>query len=154
LADIIITATLIVKLRKAIGKGFGKIDSVIGKLIKTTLQTGLLTTIFAVVDLILYLSSTTTIDMVFNFPLANLYMISLLSTLNARVALRNGKLTYTGACIACAEGGTNTNQGPISSSLYMERGLPRPVTLSTKVIDNEDRPEVTSASSDEEKEPF
>jgi hypothetical protein len=70
-------------------KGNGQMHSIMTKLVRTILQTGLLTTTFAVVDLILYLTSTTTLDMIFNFPLANLYFLSLLSTLNARIDLRN-----------------------------------------------------------------
>lgn len=166
MADVIITATLIVKLRKGIGKGFHSIDNVIGKLIKTTLQTGLLTTVFAVIDLILYLSSTTTIDMVFNFPLANLYMISLLSTLNARFVLRNGKAAYngtgtnigtgsgTGPCTACLEKGRNgTTQRPNSS--YMDQGLPRPLLSSTDVDEKGDPLDaITPALSSEPESPF
>lgn len=146
LADIIITATLIVKLRRAIGKGFTNIDSIISKLIKTTLQTGLLTTVVAVTDLILYLSSTTTLDMVFNFPLANLYVISLLSTLNARIVFRDGGLTHTG--VDSVEEGGATNNTKRSSSYLMGRGLPRPLNSTAKVDEKEEDLPVTPLSFD------
>ncbi|KAE8226261.1 hypothetical protein CF319_g1121 [Tilletia indica] len=83
LADSVITAALIYTLNKS-RTGFAATDDVLTKLIRATLQTGLLTSTFAVIDLILYLSSTSTMHLVFNLPLAKLYCNTLLSSLNAR----------------------------------------------------------------------
>lgn len=87
LADVLITGSLIAKL-SATRSGVDRIDKGVRVMVHIVFQTGLATTAFAVVDLILYLCSTTTLDMIFNFPLANLYMLSLLTTLNARITLR------------------------------------------------------------------
>lgn len=89
LTDLLITGSLVFTLNKS-RTGFTATDDVISKLIRMTLQTGLLTTLFAIVDLILFLASTTTLHLVFNLPLAKLYVNSLLSTLNARVTINNG----------------------------------------------------------------
>ncbi|CAD6886064.1 unnamed protein product [Tilletia controversa] len=83
LADSVITCALIYTLNKS-RTGFAATDDVLTKLIRATLQTGLLTTTFAIIDLILYLSSTSTLHLIFNLPLAKLYCNTLLSSLNAR----------------------------------------------------------------------
>ncbi|KAK0542724.1 hypothetical protein OC845_006481 [Tilletia horrida] len=83
LADTVITSALIWTLNKS-RTGFAATDDVLTRLIRATLQTGLLTSTFAIVDLVLYLSSTSTLHLVFNLPLAKLYCNTLLSSLNAR----------------------------------------------------------------------
>jgi hypothetical protein len=82
-ADVVVTISLITTLRRA-KTGFTKTDDIITRLIRNTLQTGLLTSSFAVIDLILFLASTSTLHLIFNLPLSKLYVNSLLSTLNAR----------------------------------------------------------------------
>ncbi|KAK0526974.1 hypothetical protein OC834_004611 [Tilletia horrida] len=86
LADTVITAALIYTLNKS-RTGFPATDDVLTKLIRATLQTGLLTSTFAIIDLILYLASTSTLHLVFNLPLAKLYCNTLLSSLNARAMI-------------------------------------------------------------------
>ena len=97
--DVIITGSLVWTLNKA-RTGFAATDDVITKLIRMTLQTGMLTSAFAVIDIILFLASTTTLHLVFNLPLAKLYVNSLLSTLNARVIMNStssgGQYTFDG----------------------------------------------------------
>jgi hypothetical protein len=104
IADAIITASLIITLHKA-RTGFSQTDDIISKLIRGTLQTGLLTASFAVIDLILFLASPTTLHLVFNLPLAKLYVNSLLSTLNARAFANNTR--YTMHSSALRNGGAN-----------------------------------------------
>uniref|UniRef100_V5EWD4 DUF6534 domain-containing protein n=2 Tax=Kalmanozyma brasiliensis (strain GHG001) TaxID=1365824 RepID=V5EWD4_KALBG len=94
LTDVLITGSLVWTLNKS-RTGFAGTDDVITKLIRMTLQTGALTTVFAIVDLVLFLTSTTTLHLVFNLPLAKLYVNSLLSTLNARVTIGQGAQQYT-----------------------------------------------------------
>lgn len=53
-------------------------------MIPVTVQTGLLTAIWAVVDLTVYLTVATGVHLIFNFPLSKLYTNSLMSTLNSR----------------------------------------------------------------------
>jgi len=64
--------------------GFTSTDDIISKLIRMTVQTGLITTVWAVVDLIVYLSFSNSLHLIFNIPLCKLYTNSLLSTLNSR----------------------------------------------------------------------
>ncbi|KAN0066480.1 hypothetical protein ACQY0O_000574 [Thecaphora frezii] len=96
--DVIITMSLVWTLQKA-RTGFAATDDIITKLIRTTLQTGLLTTTFATVDIVLFLASSTSLHLVFNLPLAKLYVNTLLSTLNARVkmSVSNGNYTLEGS---------------------------------------------------------
>lgn len=87
-ADMIITVALIWTLQKS-RTGFTATDDIITRLIRGTLQTGMATTVFAIADLILFVSSTTALHLVPNLPLAKLYVNSLLSTLNARSIIAN-----------------------------------------------------------------
>ncbi|KAB5591167.1 hypothetical protein CTheo_5376 [Ceratobasidium theobromae] len=64
--------------------GFGKTDALIDKLLRYTINTGLLTSIFAIVDLITFCTMNNMIHLGFNFVLGKLYTNTLLATLNAR----------------------------------------------------------------------
>lgn len=66
----------------------------------------MLTASFAIIDLILFLASTTTLHLIFNLPLSKLYVNSLLATLNARAfATNNGTARY----LSSASSGNNHN---------------------------------------------
>lgn len=88
MTDILITGSLIWTLNKS-RTGFAATDDIIARLIRGTLQTGLLTSVFAVVDIILFLAFPNSLHLIPNLPLAKLYVNSLLSTLNARVMMGN-----------------------------------------------------------------
>lgn len=64
--------------------GFGRTDALINKLLRYTVNTGLLTSIIAVVDLIAFCTMNNLIHLGFNFMLGKLYTNTLLATLNAR----------------------------------------------------------------------
>ncbi|KEP52245.1 putative transmembrane protein [Rhizoctonia solani 123E] len=83
LADTAITITLSWYLHSN-RTGFSRTDDIITKLIRITVQTGLITTVWALVDLIMFLAVPNPLHLMFNLPLPKLYSISLLSTLNAR----------------------------------------------------------------------
>ncbi|KAJ1030395.1 hypothetical protein NDA16_001304 [Ustilago loliicola] len=93
ITDVLITGSLVFTLNKS-RTGFAATDDVITKLIRMTLQTGAITTLFAIIDLIVFLVSTTTLHLVFNLPLSKIYVNSLLSTLNARVTIGAGAQQY------------------------------------------------------------
>ncbi|KAJ6594906.1 hypothetical protein B0H19DRAFT_1247539 [Mycena capillaripes] len=59
-------------------------DSYINKIIRLTVQTGLITAAAALLDMILYLTLDNTANFMFDFPLSKLYTNALISTLNAR----------------------------------------------------------------------
>ncbi|KAH7926920.1 hypothetical protein BV22DRAFT_1194012 [Leucogyrophana mollusca] len=84
--DAIITVALVWFLRNS-RTGFAPTDNLTGKIIRLTVQTGLLTTTCALGVVIAYLVSTnTTMHLAFGLPLSKLYTNSLMSSLNARKA--------------------------------------------------------------------
>ncbi|PWZ02765.1 hypothetical protein BCV70DRAFT_197021 [Testicularia cyperi] len=134
LTDVLITGSLVFTLNKS-RTGFAATDDVITKLIRMTLQTGLLTTCFAIIDLILFLASTTTLHLLFNLPLAKLYVNSLLSTLNARVNIANsGHYTMENTSSDARGGQTRTKR----SNVFRPGGVDRPTIIRTQASDNQD----------------
>ncbi|KAJ6562261.1 hypothetical protein B0H19DRAFT_1143989 [Mycena capillaripes] len=86
-ADILITISLTLTLshRKT---GFVATDSVIDKIIRTTIQTGLVTSVFSVLDVICFMVFPHyAVNFVWDLALSKLYSNALLSTLNARAHL-------------------------------------------------------------------
>ncbi|EMD33486.1 hypothetical protein CERSUDRAFT_87332 [Gelatoporia subvermispora B] len=81
--DIIITVSLVWFLRRH-KTGFSTTDHITDRIIRLTLQTGLLTTTCALGVVIAYLVSDTTMHLAFGLPLSKLYTNSLMSSLNAR----------------------------------------------------------------------
>ncbi|KAF7288335.1 hypothetical protein HMN09_01368100 [Mycena chlorophos] len=82
-ADLIIVGTLVFYLNTH-RTGFASTDTKLDKLIRITIQTGMISFIFSVVHLSLYLGYSTGLHLLFNFPQSKLYSNSLMSTLNAR----------------------------------------------------------------------
>ncbi|EKM51209.1 uncharacterized protein PHACADRAFT_213079 [Phanerochaete carnosa HHB-10118-sp] len=68
--------------------GFQQTDDVVNKIIRLTVSTGAISAIWAIVDLILFLSVRTGVHLALNLPLAKLYTNSLLSSLNSRSGLK------------------------------------------------------------------
>jgi len=64
--------------------GFSKTDDIIARLVRLTVQTGLITTVWAAIDLVVYLASPTNLHVFFQLPLCKLYTNTLMSTLNSR----------------------------------------------------------------------
>ncbi|TFK50160.1 hypothetical protein OE88DRAFT_1736428 [Heliocybe sulcata] len=81
--DCLITFTLTFYLRRS-RTGFAVTDHIVTRIIRLTVQTGMLTALWAVLDLVLYLSISSPVHLIFNLALPKLYTNSLLSTLNAR----------------------------------------------------------------------
>ncbi|KAJ3509471.1 hypothetical protein NLJ89_g5208 [Agrocybe chaxingu] len=77
--DVVITSVL----RKH-KTGFQRSDMMVDRIIRITVQTGLLTMIVASLDLLFFLIDPTGTHLLFNFPLAKLYSNSLMSSLNSR----------------------------------------------------------------------
>ncbi|CCF53987.1 hypothetical protein NDA11_000710 [Ustilago hordei] len=131
LTDVLITGSLVFTLNKS-RTGFAATDDVITKLIRMTLQTGAFTTLFATIDLILFLASTSTLHLVFNLPLAKLYVNSLLSTLNARVTIGSAAQQYTmeGSLSDNARRGMSTHTK--RSNFFRSGGNNQPTTIRTQ----------------------
>ncbi|EIN08873.1 hypothetical protein PUNSTDRAFT_68337 [Punctularia strigosozonata HHB-11173 SS5] len=82
--DTAITISLTWNLRRH-KTGFAATDRLVDKIIRTTVQNGLITSIWAIMDLVVYLSTVTIRrHLAFNFPLGKLYSCTLMSTLNSR----------------------------------------------------------------------
>jgi len=87
-ADVLITATLYFTLSRR-KTGFRSTDVMINRILRLTLQTGMWTLTFAMIEVILFLVyGKTTANFAIDFPLSKLYTNALLSTLNARLAWR------------------------------------------------------------------
>ncbi|KZT27244.1 hypothetical protein NEOLEDRAFT_1177017 [Neolentinus lepideus HHB14362 ss-1] len=96
LVDCLITFTLTFHLKQS-RTGFAITDDLITRIIRLTVQTGMLTALWAVLDLILYLSLSSPVHLIFNLALPKLYTNSLLSTLNAR--MMNGDSSHSNPVI-------------------------------------------------------
>jgi len=87
-ADLLITISLYVSLNRR-RTGSKSTDAIIDRVIRLAVQTGLMTVIFALAETTIFLVvPNTTANFAFNFPLSKLYSNALLSTLNARLKLR------------------------------------------------------------------
>jgi hypothetical protein len=87
-ADVLITVVLVIALNKK-KTGFVATDDVISKIIRMTVQTGLLTTVFALGDVIFFMTLPhTALNFIWDLALSKLYTNCLLSTLNARLSLQ------------------------------------------------------------------
>ncbi|KAK0445790.1 hypothetical protein EV421DRAFT_1794875 [Armillaria borealis] len=81
--DFTITAILVWYLRKH-KTGFQGSDELVDRIIRATVQTGLITSIMAIIDLIVYLVDPSGLHLLFNLTLAKLYTNTLMSSLNSR----------------------------------------------------------------------
>nr|GAT57313.1 predicted protein [Mycena chlorophos] len=86
-ADVLITVSLVITLSKK-KTGFVATDSVVDKIIQTTIQTGMITALFSILDVVCFLVLPHyAVNFVWDIALSKLYTNCLLSTLNARQAL-------------------------------------------------------------------
>jgi len=81
--DIIITGSLTWYLQRN-KSGIKGTDDIVTRIIRLTVQTGMITTLWAILDLIVYLTEANSLHLLFNLPLAKIYTNSLMSNLNAR----------------------------------------------------------------------
>ncbi|KAF9561791.1 hypothetical protein CPC08DRAFT_761871 [Agrocybe pediades] len=71
--------------------GFKQSDYMVDRIIRITVQTGMITSVVATLDLITFLTDPTGTHLIFNFPLCKLYTNSLMSSLNSRRGWKYGK---------------------------------------------------------------
>lgn len=89
-ADVLITAVLVVSLYKS-KTGFAQTDGIIGKIIRMAVQTGLLTAISAVGDVVTFMViQHAAVNFLWDLALAKLYANCLLANLNARAGWKEG----------------------------------------------------------------
>ncbi|PBK82209.1 hypothetical protein ARMGADRAFT_1090581 [Armillaria gallica] len=117
--DILITAIMTVNLNQR-RTGFRATDKLLNKIVRATVANGLLTTVFAVVELSLYVGKPQTgLHIGFSFVLPKLYCNSVLSSLNARKSGTPSSTDNTSSHISGqrplpATGGHSTRQDPVS----------------------------------------
>ncbi|KAG7444302.1 uncharacterized protein BT62DRAFT_235335 [Guyanagaster necrorhizus] len=110
-ADMLITVILVWHLRRH-KTGFQASDELVDKIIRSTVQTGLITSVCAIVDLITYLLVSNSLHLLFNFPLSKLYTNTLMSSLNSRggwaydSSANNHSHSHTTGGIVSTSGGT------------------------------------------------
>jgi len=85
LADVVIASSLIWFLRGR-KTGIAITDDLVNKLIKSALQTGMLTSTIACVDLVLFLAREDGTHLIFNLPLSTLYTNSFMAILTSRIS--------------------------------------------------------------------
>ncbi|KAJ4482007.1 hypothetical protein J3R30DRAFT_3851497 [Lentinula aciculospora] len=92
-ADLLITSVLVwhlavpsCNIQRKHKTGFQTSDQLVDRIIRLTVQTGLITALCATLDLIFFLIDPTGTHLIFNFPLAKLYTNSVMSSLNSRGA--------------------------------------------------------------------
>ncbi|KAL1686295.1 hypothetical protein GGG16DRAFT_118049 [Schizophyllum commune] len=83
LSDILITGSLVNHLRSH-RTGFRTTDTHVDRIIRLTVQTGLITSLWALADMLLYLLDPAGWHLMLNFALSKLYTNSLMSSLNSR----------------------------------------------------------------------
>ncbi|KAG8730030.1 hypothetical protein FRC12_020553 [Ceratobasidium sp. 428] len=111
LCDFIITISMVTFLARA-STGFSQTDSVITKLIRMTVETGMVTTTAAITELILYLVyQHNNLHMIPALALAKLYTNTLLATFNSRSVAFGGSSSRTeDARSTQYAGGNNANE--------------------------------------------
>ncbi|KAH9912120.1 hypothetical protein B0H21DRAFT_434472 [Amylocystis lapponica] len=78
----------------------------LNKIIRLTVQTGLVMTVVEIVNLILFLADDTGIHLIFNIPLGRLYTNSLMSSLNSRTGWTDGAASDGNASSLATHGKT------------------------------------------------
>jgi hypothetical protein len=94
-ADVLITVTLVINLSRR-RTGFSATDDAISKIIRMTVQTGMLTALFAIGDVVFFMTlPKTALNFIWDLALTKLYANCLMSTLNARAALKEMSSAYS-----------------------------------------------------------
>ncbi|KAJ7110728.1 hypothetical protein C8R43DRAFT_162622 [Mycena crocata] len=94
-ADVLITISLVLTLTKK-KTGFVATDSVLDKIIRTTIQTGMMTALFSILDVVCFMALPHyAVNFVWDLALSKLYSNCLMSTLNARQKLNSASHAST-----------------------------------------------------------
>ncbi|KAF9259069.1 hypothetical protein L218DRAFT_1004261 [Marasmius fiardii PR-910] len=168
-ADVIITATLVSSLRGR-KTGFVVTDTVIDKIIRTTVQTGMITAVCAIGDVVFFMAlGHTALNFIWDLMLSKLYTNCLLSTLNSRTSLQalsaqnepssfrngfDGGLSSRENRRQTHRNGGHSQNGPFSSAVFeldntksyaSSRDLEYGITV-TKVVEQLEDPKPASVS--------
>ncbi|KAF9479862.1 hypothetical protein BDN70DRAFT_878286 [Pholiota conissans] len=122
IADVLITIVLVLTLSKC-KTGFVATDDAIAKIIRITVQTGMLTAFLAIADVVFFMSLPhTTLNFVWDLALSKVYANCLLSTLNSRLSTQ-----YTsGYSVSQQKQGPPPSGGPLR---FGENGIDTPAHI-------------------------
>ncbi|KIY69405.1 hypothetical protein CYLTODRAFT_420697 [Cylindrobasidium torrendii FP15055 ss-10] len=81
--DVLITVILVLYLKQR-KTGFKNTDDIVDRVVRMTIETGMITSVCAIVDLVTFLSLRSGLHLMFNFPLAKLYTVTLMTSLASR----------------------------------------------------------------------
>ncbi|KIY64258.1 hypothetical protein CYLTODRAFT_402095 [Cylindrobasidium torrendii FP15055 ss-10] len=105
-ADVAISGIMVWYLRKH-KTGFERSDELVDRIVRVTVQTGMITSVAAIVDMIVFLVDPSGLHLLFNVVLIKLYTNTLLSSLNSR-----GGWQFSGS-----NGGSNSQSGNMVSTI-------------------------------------
>ncbi|VDC00701.1 unnamed protein product [Peniophora sp. CBMAI 1063] len=153
LVDTSITGIMVWHLRKS-KRGFKHSNDMLDRIIRLTVQTGLITSLWAVVDLIVFLSIPTGLHLIFNFPLSKLYSNSLLSSLNSRQGWKLNTDSEEATSAAAMNGNTSRRPAdmvtfgsvPMRPEVFIDVESHEMVHVDDKMIMDSDKTLVSGAS--------
>lgn len=132
-ADLIIATTLMLHL----GNRKDNFPVTSNVVIRMTMQTGLITTLFAVTNLVTFLSIDTGVHLIFSLPLASLHANSLLSRLNSPGGWEHNKLSEVNNCDqGCPERGTTRLQSSVCPEVFVHIEEHKLVELNSRLNDS------------------
>ncbi|PPR03729.1 hypothetical protein CVT24_007377 [Panaeolus cyanescens] len=125
ISDVLITLVLVFTLSKR-KTGFVATDDAISKIIRMTVQTGMLTAFFAIGDVVFFMTlpvmpiSRTALNFIWDFALSKLYSNCLLSTLNARAELQELTGRHSQKHVSTTGGDFAMDHPPVSPRFHLD----------------------------------
>ncbi|THV03626.1 hypothetical protein K435DRAFT_962341 [Dendrothele bispora CBS 962.96] len=135
-ADLLIAASLSFYLHQS-RTGIKTTDSVINKLLLYAINTGLLTSVFALIDMICFLTMPSNlIHIAFNLMIGKLYTNSLLASLNVRTSLRSELQNHTSYTMSSFQAARQAS-APSSKGQSTTVDVARTIDVHTDYVDFE-----------------
>ncbi|KDR83608.1 hypothetical protein GALMADRAFT_133037 [Galerina marginata CBS 339.88] len=120
-ADLIITVSLSFVLSRS-RTGFRRTDTIINRIIRGAVQTGLFVSLFALGDMFSFLlHRDTNLYAMFAYPMGRIYTNTLLDTLNARTALKSQSNTQVESDTFRMQNQTHTAAGHTVHSIHVQK---------------------------------
>ncbi|KAF8205091.1 hypothetical protein BJ912DRAFT_22740 [Pholiota molesta] len=141
-ADIMITASLTISLTRA-RTGFRRTDTIINRIIRGAIQTGLFASIFALADLFSFMfHRNTNLYAMFAYPIGRIYTNTLLDTLNARTALKTMASEELEVSSFRMQHQTHTIAAATAHSIHVQKDVVTDLADGTTSIDSKYRGDV------------
>ncbi|KAF9476490.1 hypothetical protein BDN70DRAFT_882315 [Pholiota conissans] len=141
-ADLIITASLTIALTRA-RTGFRRTDTIINRIIRGAVQTGLFASMFALADLFSFMfHRNTNLYAMFAYPIGRIYTNTLLDTLNARTSLKTMASEDIEVSSFRMQHQTHTIAATTNHSIHVQKEVVHDLGGGTASIDSKYRGEV------------